>query len=127
MDGYVTLGALDTDRSNAFYDAVLATIGWSSHMAFPGWRAYSKGGAGMGFTVWICQPFDGAVASAGNGAMLAFAATSQDEVNALYAAAMAQGGSDEGAPGPRPDFGPKWYAAYLRDPTGNKLAVVYNP
>ena len=127
MCGYVTLGALDTDRSNAFYDAVLATIGWSSHMAFPGWRAYSKGVAGIGFTVWICQPFDGAVASAGNGTMLAFAATSQDEVDAFYAAAMAQGGSDEGAPGPRPDFGPKWYAAYLRDPTGNKLAVVYNP
>ena len=124
MNGYVTLGALDADRANAFYDAALATIGWSAHMSIPSWRAYSEGGAGTGFTVWIGQPFDGAPASVGNGAMLAFSATSRDEVDAFYAAAMAHGGSDEGAPGLRPDYGPNWYAAYLRDPTGNKLAVA---
>jgi hypothetical protein len=38
---------------------------------------------------------------------------------------MAAEGSDEGGPGPRPDYGPNWYAAYLRDPTGNKLSIVY--
>jgi hypothetical protein len=37
---------------------------------------------------------------------------------------MKAGGSDEGGPGPRPDYGPNWYAAYLCDPIGNKLAVV---
>ena len=37
---------------------------------------------------------------------------------------MKAGGRDEGGPGPRPDYGPNWYAAYLRDPTGNKLAIV---
>ncbi|RHW16287.1 VOC family protein [Sphingomonas gilva] len=126
MDCYVTLGAIDADRSNAFYDAVLGTIGWSSHMSFPGWRAYSAGGEGKGLTLWVCQPFDGNPASAGNGTMVAFAAASHDEVDAFHAAAMAHGGSDEGAPGPRPDFGPKWYAAYMRDPTGNKIAAVFN-
>jgi catechol 2,3-dioxygenase-like lactoylglutathione lyase family enzyme len=122
----VTLGANDTDASNAFYDAVLATIGWASHMGFPGWRAYSKDGAGAGLTVWVCKPFNGEPASAGNGSMLAFAATNHAEVDAFHAAAMAHGGSDDGAPGLRPDYGPNWYAAYLRDPTGNKLAVVFN-
>ena len=126
MAGYLTLGALDSARSNAFYDATLAIIGWSSHAAFGEWRAYSEGGSGEGFTLWICKPFDGAPASAGNGTMMGFAAKSPAEVDAFHAAAMVHGGSDEGAPGPRPDYGPKWYAAYLRDPAGNKLAVVCN-
>ena len=126
MEHYVTLGARDADASNRFYDAVMATIGWSSHMAFPGWRAYSQGGSGKGLTVWICAPVDGQPASAGNGTMLGLAANTRTEVDAFHAAAMAHGGSDEGAPGPRPDYGPDWYAAYLRDPTGNKLAIVHN-
>ena len=126
MDHYVTLGARDAAASNAFYDAVLATIGWASHMNFPGWRAYSKGGAGAGFTFWVCAPFNGEPATAGNGTMLGLAAVSNDEVDAFHAAALASGGTDEGAPGPRPMFGPNWYSAYVRDPTGNKLAIVYN-
>ena len=56
--------------------------------------------------------------------MVGFDAETKDQVHAFYAAAMKAGGRDEGAPGPRPDYGPNWYAAYLRDPTGNKLAVV---
>jgi hypothetical protein len=48
MNNYVTLGAGDAAVANAFYDAVLATIHWSSHAAFPGWSAYSAGGAGKG-------------------------------------------------------------------------------
>ena len=126
MSPYVTLGAADTAVAHAFYDAVLATIGWSSHAAFPGWRGYSSGGGGEGLTLWICAPFDGAPASAGNGTMMAFAAATPAEVDAFHAAAMAHGGQDEGAPGPRPQYGPQWYAAYLRDPTGNKLGIVYN-
>ena len=126
MDNYITLGARDGDAANTFYDAVLATIGWSSHAAFPGWRAWSKGGSGEGLTVWVCAPFDGQPASAGNGTMLAFAAAAPAEIDAFHAVALAHGGSDEGAPGPRPDYGPNWYAAYLRDPTGNKLAIVCN-
>nr|WP_277991143.1 VOC family protein [Sphingomonas panni] len=76
--------------------------------------------------MWACTPFDGAPASAGNGAMIGFFVDSQTQVDAFHAAAMAHGGSDEGAPGLRP-YGPNWYAAYLRDPAGNKLAVVHNP
>ncbi|VXC94679.1 VOC family protein [Sphingomonas sp. AX6] len=126
MDHYVTLGAVDGEASNRFYDAVLATIGWSSHMSFPGWRAYSKAGAGAGLTIWVAKPFDGNAATAGNGAMLGLAAESRAQVDAFHAAAMANGGSDEGAPGPRPNYGPNWYAGYVRDPSGNKLAIVFN-
>lgn len=56
----------------------------------------------------------------------ALAADNRDQVDAFHAAAMTHGGSDEGAPGPRPEYGPDWYAAYLRDPTGNKIAIVHN-
>ncbi|WP_326524798.1 VOC family protein [Sphingomonas sp.] len=126
MNNYITLGARDAAAAEAFYDAVMATLGWSCHMTWPGWRAYSEGGTGTGLTVWTCAPFDGAPATAGNGTMVALAAPSRGAVDAFHAAALAHGGSDEGAAGPRPDYGPDWYAAYVRDPTGNKLAAVWN-
>ncbi|WP_295227133.1 VOC family protein [uncultured Brevundimonas sp.] len=126
MQPYLTLGVKDADAANAFYDAVLATVGWSSHMSFPGWRAYSAGGAGEGFTVWICQPFDGQPATAGNGTMLGLPASSREAVEAFHAAAMAHGGTDEGKPGHRPHYGPDWFAAYVRDPSGNKIGAIFN-
>lgn len=126
MGAYATVGAIDAERSHAFYDAVLATIGWSSHAQFPGWRGYSEGGAGDGFVFWVCMPFDGAPATAGNGSMTGFFAASHEQVDAFYAAALAHGGSDEGPAGPRPQYSADWYAGYVRDPAGNKLAVVCN-
>jgi catechol 2,3-dioxygenase-like lactoylglutathione lyase family enzyme len=126
MDFYVTLGANEIEVAHAFYDKVLATIGWSAHASFPGWRGYSAGGTGKGPSAWICQPFNKQAASVGNGTMVAFPAASSAEVDAFYAAAMGLGATCEGAAGPRSDYGPNWYAAYMRDPTGNKIAVVHN-
>lgn len=126
MSVYVTVGATDSEASNSFYDAVLATIGWKSHVNFPGWRAYSENGAGTGFTLWVATPFDNKPATAGNGSMVGFFAKSHEEVDAFHAAAMTHGGSDEGGPGLRPQYGPTWYAAYMRDPAGNKIAIVCN-
>lgn len=126
MQPYVTLGAKEAATAFAFYDAVLGQIGWASHITFKSWRAYSLGGTGEGFVFWVVSPFDGREAGIGNGTMVGFPAASPDEVDAFHAAALASGGADEGAPGPRPHYGPHWYAAYVRDPTGNKLAVVHN-
>lgn len=126
MSVYMTVGALDSAQSNTFYDQTLATIGWSKHTDFPGWRAYSEGGKGAGPVLWVCQPFNGEPASAGNGAMVGFMVRSRAEVDAFYEAALANGGTDEGAPAPRPHYGPNWYSAYMRDPSGNKISVVYN-
>jgi catechol 2,3-dioxygenase-like lactoylglutathione lyase family enzyme len=121
---YVTLGAKDFDAGLNFYDRVLAAVGWSRFVLHGAFAGYGPGGDGGGQTVWICSPFDGGEASFGNGAMLAFGADIRREVDAFHAAAIAAGATDEGAPGPRPQYGPDWYAAYLRDPTGNKLAIV---
>ncbi|MBB6222538.1 catechol 2,3-dioxygenase-like lactoylglutathione lyase family enzyme [Rhizobium leguminosarum] len=126
MSVYATVGAIDSAKSNAFYNAVLAVIGWSKHQEFPGWCAYSEGGRGEGFVLWVCQPFNGEAASAGNGSMIGFMAKSRAEVDAFYGVAMASGAVDEGAPGARPHYGPNWYAAYMRDPAGNKIAIVFN-
>ncbi|KJV11141.1 lactoylglutathione lyase [Elstera litoralis] len=126
MTAYITLGANDCGQSNAFYDAVLPTIGWAQHAEFPGWRAYSEAGRGDGLTLWVAKPFNQAAATAGNGTMVGFMVTSHAEVDAFHAAILANGGQDEGAPGFRPQYGPTWYAAYGRDPVGNKLAVVCN-
>lgn len=126
MSAYATVGVIEDAKSHVFYDATLATIGWSAHAEFLGWRAYSEGGKGDGFVLWVCKPFDGKAASSGNGSMVGFMVKSTAEVDAFHAAAMQHGGTDEGGPNPRPHYGPDWYSAYVRDPAGNKLAVVYN-
>jgi catechol 2,3-dioxygenase-like lactoylglutathione lyase family enzyme len=126
MTAYATVGTLDHATSVRFYDAVLATIGWSAHVNYPGWRAYTLGGSGEGFLLWVCEPFNHEPATPGNGTMVGFMVKSHAEVEAFYHAALALGGTDEGAPGVRPQYGPDWYSAYMRDPAGNKLSVVFN-
>ena len=124
MIGYLTIGALDIEQAKTFYDSVLGTIGWKQFADYGDPVGYGLNGIDTGKTIWICKPYDGATARAGNGIMIGFDAATKEQVHAFHAAAMKTGGSDEGAPGPRPDYGPNWYAAYLRDPTGNKLAIV---
>ena len=67
-------------------------------------------------------PFDGQPASHGNGTMLALTAQTRAVVDAFHAAALAHGGSDEGAPGLR--YSANFYSCYVRDPDGNKLSAV---
>jgi predicted lactoylglutathione lyase len=64
-------------------------------------------------------------ASTGNGVHIALSAKSEDEVNAFHAAALKAGGTDAGAPGQRPHYGPDYYGAFVRDPDGNKIEAVY--
>jgi catechol 2,3-dioxygenase-like lactoylglutathione lyase family enzyme len=122
MIGYVTIGALDGEESGKFYDAVLGAIGYRRAFSDGGWIGYGPKASDEN-NVFVCPPHDGKPARAGNGIMIAFAAKSEGEVNAAYAAGLANEGTDEGAPGYRPPDKKGWYGAYLRDPTGNKLAV----
>lgn len=116
MIGYVTLGTNDLPRSAKFYDAIAAEMGVSRMMEFDNFIAWGAPGdaAGIGMT----KPFDGNAASVGNGVMVALAAKDNDQVHRLYDIALANGGTCEGAPGPRGDT---FYAGYFRDPDGNKL------
>jgi len=115
MIGYVTLGTRDLGRAAVFYDAIAAEMGTGRTMEFDGFIAWGKP---EGTGVCLTRPFDGQPASVGNGVMVALAATDQAQVQRLHDIALANGGSDEGAPGFR---GEGFYAAYFRDPDGNKL------
>ncbi len=121
MIGYVTIGAVDVEKAMPFYDAVLGAIGYERQFFDGGWAGY--GLKGQDATTFICPPFDGQAARGGNGVMIAFKGESKEAVQAAHAAALAQGGVDEGAPGPRPADSTSFYGAYMRDPTGNKIAV----
>lgn len=120
--GYVTIGAHDVDAATPFFDAVLGALGWERSQPFPGWVFYGpKDGEPC---VGICKPYDGEAPRAGNGIMVAFKAEDQVQVQAAHAAALANGGSDEGGPGFRPPEATSgFYAAYFRDPVGNKFCV----
>lgn len=131
MFTYVCLGTADIEHSAKFYDAALgalglkrcATSGEDDWDGWIGWGTYRNHGE-TEVALWLCRPFDGLPASAGNGTMVALRATSWRQVDDFHAAALANGGLCEGAPGLRPQYNPDFYAAYVRDPDGNKLAAV---
>ncbi|MEM5516782.1 VOC family protein [Henriciella sp. AS95] len=117
MIGYVTVGSNDLERSAKFYDAIAAEMGVGRMMEFPTFIAWGEQGGAAGIAA--TKPFDENQATVGNGTMVALAAKDKEQVHKLHEIALANGGSDEGAPGPRGDEG--FYAAYFRDPDGNKL------
>lgn len=119
MIGYVTVGTNDLPRAAKFYDAIAAEMGTARMMEFDSFIAWGTPGGSAGIAA--TAPFDGQPASVGNGVMVALESNNQDQVQRLHAIALAHGGSDEGAPGPRGDGG--FYAGYFRDPDGNKLAA----
>ncbi|KIC21561.1 VOC family protein [Leisingera sp. ANG-Vp] len=126
MIAYVTVGADDLMLAKRFYSAFLPALGYE----------LTEGPAGLSFALpvepdrspvqpdfYVKPAFDGRPASAGNGAMVAFEARNQTQVRALHAAALAAGGSNEGKPGFRAAYSPRFYVGYLRDPQGNKVAL----
>jgi catechol 2,3-dioxygenase-like lactoylglutathione lyase family enzyme len=128
MFTYVTLGVNDFDAALEFYDEVLAALGWSrcdtdAANGWAGWGIYEDQGR-REIALWICRPFDGRPATSGNGTMVALSAATRPQVDDFHRLALAAGGSSEGVPSLRPHYGPDFYAAYVRDPDGNKLAAV---
>ncbi|MBI3675950.1 MAG: VOC family protein [Proteobacteria bacterium] len=126
MLGYVTIGANDPEKSGKFYDAVFGAIGSERKFADGGWIGYGKKGE-ESHSVYVCPPHDKKTATIGNGSMFAFKANNTGEVKAAYEAGLKSGGSDEGAPGPRPADSKTFFGAYMRDPVGNKICVFCKP
>ena len=116
----VSVGVTDLSRAGVFYDAVMTVLGA---------RRILEHGVGIGYgrafpVFWAAQPHDGKRALPGNGAHICFNAADPETVVAFHEAGLAAGGLDDGRPGPRPEYAPGYYAAFLRDPDGNKVEAM---
>lgn len=115
MIGYATIGVKDIEKAKKFYTELFdATVQVDiGRLAMIGKTMEAP-------MIAVCEPFDGNDPSCGNGSMVAFSASSKDEVNALYNKAISLGATSDGEPGQRIDD--VFYGAYARDPDGNKMA-----
>jgi catechol 2,3-dioxygenase-like lactoylglutathione lyase family enzyme len=129
MIGYVTVGADDMVRAERFYSAFLPGLGYVLDISAEGLSYAIPKTADQPYYApdfYVKPPFDGQVASVGNGTMVAFQAPTHAQVRALHANALAAGGKNEGTPGFRAAYSAHFYVGYLRDPQGNKIALFCN-
>jgi catechol 2,3-dioxygenase-like lactoylglutathione lyase family enzyme len=113
---YVCLGANDLDRALAFYDEIMTIVG--GKRLFPAGKGQMYG-LGAGPMIMVTRPNDDQPATFGNGTMVTIQVDDKEQVAALHAKCLSMGGSCEGLPGPRGQWGE---FAYVRDLDGNKLA-----
>ncbi len=118
MFDHVGLNVKDYPVSRAFYEATLAPLGYKVVMAFDEHNAAGFGPADKP-EFWVAQrePF-------GTGTHVAFACPDRATVDAVYAAAIAAGGTDNGPPGLREHYHPTYYGAFVHDPDGNNVEAV---
>ena len=127
MFDHLSIGVSDLSQSLAFYDAALKPLGISRMFAMSdrGIAAYVNDNQ---VSFWLYakdtqQKQLGELPSPPR-FHLAFRAADRAAVDTCYEAALAQGGTDEGAPGIRTQYHPNYYAAYIRDPNGYKIEIV---
>ena len=119
---HLTIGVTDLAVSRAFYRAALAPLGfveqapWSEEA-----RDVAFGPPGLDDFA-ISTLYD-----AGSGTHVAFAADTREAVDAFHRAALAAGGRDNGAPGPRLEYSPGYYGAFVLDPDGHNIEAVFHP
>jgi catechol 2,3-dioxygenase-like lactoylglutathione lyase family enzyme len=121
MIDHVSIGVRDISRTKNFYDKALKPLGYT---------CLSEGGGSLGYgrdgvAFWISAAERPVRADDGSGLHFCFVAPSRRSVDAFHAAALAAGGSDNGKPGIRPDYGPDYYAAFVVDPDGYRIEA-YN-
>lgn len=126
MIGYVTIGTNELENARAFYSALLGSIGGTELMRFEE-SGFTMYGTSFGEPmVCVTKPYDGNVATVGNGMMVGLLADSRAMVDALHAKALELGGTCEGKPGARGEFSSEvFYGAYFRDLDGNKLCAYH--
>jgi catechol 2,3-dioxygenase-like lactoylglutathione lyase family enzyme len=118
MFDHVGLNVRDYAASRAFYEQALAPLGYRVVMAFDEWKAAGLG-TGDKPAFWISErePY-------GTGTHVAFACADRATVDAFHDAALAAGGIDNGAPGPREQYHPTYYGAFVHDLDGNNIEAV---
>jgi len=121
MLGHLSFGVLDLARAARFYDPVMAALGQAR--VFTGPVSIGYGAPGTENDRLLLKLRDDA-APPGPGFHLAFDAPDRAAVDAFYAVALANGGTDNGAPGVRERYSPTYYAAFVIDPDGHRLEAV---
>jgi catechol 2,3-dioxygenase-like lactoylglutathione lyase family enzyme len=119
---HVAIGVSDLERSRAFYAHALVPLGFAE---IGPWR---EGAREVAFGLEEADDFAISL-KYGTGAPVhvAFAADRREQVNAFYAAALSAGGTDNGAPGLRPEYSDGYYGAFVLDPDGHNIEAVHHP
>jgi len=118
---HVSVGVRDVERAARFYDAALGALGYKRI------AEYLPYAIAYGVTVpafWIQLPHNQQAPNPGNGAHVGFSAPDKNAVHTFYEAALAHGGRDDGAPGPREMYGPDYYGAFVLDLDDNKIEAT---
>ena len=123
MIDHVSVGVADPDRAARFYEATLATLGFSRLVSRPATIGYGKAYPEF----WINLRADMARIPHECGTHICMRARTTAEVDAFHAAALRGGGASDGAPGLRPHDRVKYYAAFVIDPDGNRIEAVTFP
>jgi catechol 2,3-dioxygenase-like lactoylglutathione lyase family enzyme len=118
---HVSIGVRDVSRAALFYDAVLGALGYKRVVEY---LPYALGYGTTGPMFWVGLPHNQQAPTVGNGAHVGFSARSKDAVHKFYDAALANGGSDNGPPGPREMYGPEYYGAFVIDLDGNRIEAT---
>lgn len=125
MISHTFLGTNDPDRATAFYEPIMAALGWRRrHSETPTHLVIWNPAETTRPLFVLGRPFDGAAADPGNGSMVALLAPDRAAVDSVYELAIASGARCEGKPGLRPNYHAHYYGAYFRDLDGNKLCIV---
>jgi len=119
MIDHVSIRANDIAKAKEFYSKALAPLGYTVMMEFAEYKVVGLGADGKA-DLWI----------SGKGSEdeghVALVAKDKAAVDAFYKAGLAAGGADNGAPGYRKDYSPGYYAAFVKDPDGHNIEVVFH-
>ena len=122
MFTHAFLGSNDVERSRKFYDPLMEVLGYKNVAPPEAGRLIYAGPQG---TFIVAPPYNGEAATVSNGHTLGFAAPDDETVAKWHEVGLANGGTDEGAPGPREAAPNNSHGAYLRDPDGNKICAFH--
>ena len=120
MIDHVSIGVRDLNACGRFYEAVLAALGYAKLVVRPATIGFGKKYPDF----WLNERRDMAPVDPDSGTHVCLRASSAEEVQAFHAAAIKGGGISDGAPGLRPEYTAGYYAAFVRDPEGNKIEAV---
>lgn len=121
MIDHVSIGVRNVAASKRFYDAALQPLGYQCLSGSPESLGYGPKAPAL----WVNAAERPVPADSASGLHFCFSAPNRKSVDAFHAAGLASGGSDNGPPGLRPDYGAGYYAAYLIDPDGYRIEAYF--